>query len=165
LLKIARPQHLEAFSDPDPAPIAIHVRRGDFVQRTHYADMMNTDNSVLPLEWYIDALQAVRSVTGRATPAYVFSDGTGDELAPLLALPAVRRMDFGSGLGDMLGLSRSRLLIASGSTFSMWGSYLGQVPAIWHPRKLLQHVLIEHPEREIEWTPGDALPDWVAQVL
>ena len=165
LLKIARPQHLEAFSDPDPAPIAIHVRRGDFVQRTHYADMMNTDNSVLPLEWYIDALQAVRSDTGRATPAYVFSDGTGDELAPLLALPAVRRMDYGSGLGDMLGLSRSRLLIASGSTFSMWGSYLGQVPAIWHPQKLLQHVLIEHPEREIEWAPGGPLPDWVAQLI
>ena len=161
LLKIARPQHLAALSDPDPAPIAIHVRRGDFVQRTNYRDMVTVDNSVLPLEWYIAALQAVRSLTGRATPAYVFSDGTGDELAPLLDLPAVRRMDYGSGLGDMLGLSRGKLLIASGSTFSMWGSYLGQVPAIWHPKKLLQHVLIEHPEREIEWAPGNALPEWV----
>jgi hypothetical protein len=165
LLKIAQPQHLRAFSDPDPAPIAIHVRRGDFVQRTNYTDMVSTDNSILPLEWYIDALRAVRSITGRSTPAWVFSDGTADELAPLLGLPAVRRMDYGSGLGDMLGLSRSRLLIASGSTFSMWGSYLGQVPAIWHPQKLLQHVLIEHPEREIEWTSGDPLPRWIAQVL
>ena len=102
---------------------------------------------------------------GRDVPAQVFSDGSDEELAGLLALPAVRRMDYGSGLGDMLGLSRSRLLIASGSTFSMWGSYLGQVPAIWHPRKLLQHVLIEHPEREIEWAPGGPLPDWVAQLI
>jgi hypothetical protein len=63
-----------------------------------------------------------------------------------------------------LGLSRSRLLIASGSTFSMWGSYLGQVPAIWHPGKLLQHVLIDHPEREIEWAPGQPMPDWVSEL-
>jgi len=164
LLKIARPQHLTAFSDPEPAPIGIHVRRGDFVQQATYRDMLDIDNSVLPLDWYIDALQAVRSQAGRVVPAYVFSDGTEEELADLLGLPAVQRMDYGSGLGDMLGLSRSRLLIASGSTFSMWGSYLGQVPAIWHPKKLLQHVLLEHPEREIEWTPGNALPNWVGEV-
>ena len=79
--------------------------------------------------------------------------------------PAVRRVDYGSSLGDMLGLSRSRLLIASGSTFSMWGSYLGQVPAIWHPGKLLQHVLIAQPEREIEWAEGDTVPGWIGALL
>ena len=161
LLKIAQPQHLDAFSDPCPAPIGIHVRRGDFVQQASHADMLNIDNSLLPLDWYMNALQAIRRATGEDTPAYVFSDGSEEELAPLLALPGVLRRDYGSGLGDMLGLSRSRLLIASGSTFSMWGSYLGQVPAIWHPKKLLQNVLIEHPDREIEWAPGDALPNWI----
>ena len=164
LLKIAQPRHLRAFSDPDPAPIGIHVRRGDFVQQGSYEEMISQHNSLLPLDWYVGALQAVRAATGRGTRAYVFSDGSADELAPLLALPAVERADFGSGLGDMLGLSRSRLLIASGSTFSMWGSYLGQVPAIWHPGKLLQHLLLEHPEREIEWSEGDALPSWVAGI-
>jgi hypothetical protein len=126
--------------------------------------MVSIDNSVLPLSWYVDALQAVRTMAGRDVPAYVYSDGTDEELTGLLSLPAVRRREFGSGLGDMLGLSRSRLLIASGSTFSMWGSYLGQVPAIWHPKKLLQHVLIEHPEQEIEWAPGNALPNWVREL-
>jgi hypothetical protein len=77
----------------------------------------------------------------------------------------VQRVDYGSGLGDMLGLSRSRLLIASGSTFSMWGRYLGQVPTIWHPGKLLQHVLIAQPEREIEWAEGESLPGWVGSAL
>jgi hypothetical protein len=165
LLKIAQPRHLRAFSDPDPAPIGIHVRRGDFVQPGSYEEMINQHNSLLPLDWYVGALQAVRAATSRETRAYVFSDGSNEELAPLLDLPAVERADFGSGLGDMLGLSRSRLLIASGSTFSMWGSYLGQVPAIWHPGKLLQHLLLEHPEREIEWSEGDALPSWVADIF
>jgi hypothetical protein len=152
LLKITRPR-----VDADG--------RGDFVQQASRDDMLRIDNSLLPLEWYMAALQAVRAAAGRAVPAAVFSDGTAEELAPLLALPAVRRVDHGSGLGDMLGLSRSRLLIASGSTFSMWGSYLGQVPAIWHPGKLLQHVLIAQPEREIEWAEGDALPGWIGSVL
>jgi hypothetical protein len=164
LLRISRPQHLKAFSDPEPAPIGIHVRRGDFVQQSNYRDMLKIDNSRLPLEWYIDALHAVRSMADRDLPAYVFSDGTDEELAALLALPAVQRRDYGSSLGDMLGLSRSRLLIASGSTFSMWGSYLGQVPTIWHPGKLLQHVLLEHPDQEIEWEQGNALPSWVADI-
>lgn len=161
LLRIARPRHLAALAEPSPAPVAIHVRRGDFVQQASYDDMVRIDNSLLPLDWYIAALKAVRAAAGRDLPAWVFTDGTEEELAPLLALPAVRRQDYGSGLGDMLGLARARLLIASGSTFSMWGSYLGQVPTIWHPQKLLQHVLLNEPEKEIEWAPGDPLPDWV----
>jgi hypothetical protein len=165
LLDITRPRHLAALAEPDPAPIGIHVRRGDFVQQASRDDMLRIDNSLLPLEWYMAALQAVRAEAGRTVPAAVFSDGTAEELAPLLALPEVRRVDYGSGLGDMLGLSRSRLLIASGSTFSMWGSYLGQVPAIWHPGKLLQHVLIAQPGREIEWAEGDALPGWVGSYV
>ena len=165
LLKIARPQHLRALSDPDPAPVGIHVRRGDFVQQGSYEAMISQHNSLLPLDWYVGALRAVRAAAGRDIRAYVFSDGSSDELAPLLDLPAVERADYGSGLGDMLGLARSRLLIASGSTFSMWGSYLGQVPAIWHPGKLLMHLLLEHPEREIEWSEGDPLPGWVAEIL
>jgi hypothetical protein len=164
LLAIARPEHLTALSEPDPPPVAIHVRRGDFVQQTSYQDMVSIDNSVLPVDWYIAALQAVRTATGRDLAAAVFSDGTAEELAPLLALPGVRRFDYGSGLGDMLGLSRARLLIASGSTFSMWGSYLGQIPTIWHPQKLLQHVLIHDPDKEIEWAPGDTLPDWMRSI-
>lgn len=164
LLAIAQPQHLTALAEPDPPPLAVHVRRGDFVQQANYEEMVAVDNSVLPLDWYIAALQAVRAAAGRELPAAVFSDGTDDELAPLLGLPAVRRFDYGSGLGDMLGLSRARLLIASGSTFSMWGSYLGQVPAIWHPGKLLQHVLLKAPEKEIEWAPGTALPGWISKL-
>lgn len=165
LLEIAQPQHLRALDDTDPAPIGIHVRRGDFVQQGSYEQMISQHNSLLPLEWYVGALQAARVAAGREVRAYVFSDGTSEELAPLLGLPAVERADYGSGLGDMLGLSRSRLLIASGSTFSMWGSYLGQVPAIWHPGKLLMHLLLQHPEREIEWSGGDALPGWVTEIL
>lgn len=164
LLRITQTKHLAALAVENPAPVAIHVRRGDFVERSNYQDMVHTHNSVIPIDWYVGALQAVRLKAGEDIPAFVFSDGTEEELAPLLSIPHVQRVDYGSGLGDMLGLSRSRLLIASGSTFSMWGSYLGQVPTIWHPQKRLQQLLIEHPEYEIEWAQGDPLPDWISEV-
>jgi len=165
LRRMTLPLHLEAFSEANPAPIGIHVRRGDFIQRNSDVEIRDSHNSLLPLDWYIDALKAVRSNAGSDVPAFVFSDGTEDELRDLLALPHVKRVDYGSGLGDIFGLSRSRLLIASGSTFSMWGSYLGQAPTIWHPGKLLQPLLIENPEQEIEWAPGDSMPDWIGSLL
>lgn len=165
LRRIARPIHQSAFSEANPAPIGIHVRRGDFIQRSTDQEIRSSHNSLLPLDWYIEALKAVRSAAGSDFPAFVFSDGTAEELKALLDLPQVKRVDYGSGLGDMFGLSRSRLLIASGSTFSMWGSYLGQVPTIWHPGKLLQNLLVDHPEHEIEWAPGLPMPTWVSRLL
>lgn len=165
LKRIARPPHLAAFSEDEPAPIGIHVRRGDFNQRSIDEEIRDSHNSLLPLNWYIDALKALRAAAGSDVPAFVFSDGNEEELRELLVLPRVRRVDYGSGLGDMFGLSRSRLLIASGSTFSMWGSYLGQVPTLWHPGKLLQNLLIRHPEHEFEWAPGQPIPNWVNRQL
>jgi len=165
LRRIACPPHQAAFSEPDPAPVGIHVRRGDFIQRSNDEEVRTSHNSLLPLEWYIDALKAVRGTAGSDVPAFVFSDGTEEELKELLALPHVTRVDYGSGLGDMFGLSRSRLLIASGSTFSMWGSYLGQVPTLWHPGKMLQHLLVDHPEHEFEWAPGQPVPGWINPLL
>lgn len=98
-------------------------------------------------------------------PAQVFSDFNDAELRRLLDRPLVKRADYGSGLGDMLGLASSRALIASGSTLSMWGTFLGQVPTVWHPGKMLQSLLIEEPGRETEWAQGNAPPHWAANVL
>ena len=165
LLAMARPAHSRALRNPDRAPIAIHVRRGDFTNRGNQQDTISYNNSMLPIEWYVGALAALREAAGYEVPADVFSDGTEDELRPLLTCNAVRRADYGSGLGDMIGLASSRALIASGSTFSMWGTFLGQVPTVWHPGKLLQPLLIDTPDHETEWAPGDPPPTWAAGVL
>jgi len=161
LLAMTREEHLAGFLAPDPAPVGIHIRRGDFLQRTTYEQMVSAHNSLLPLSWYIDALESVRNRCGKPVPAYVFSDGEDEELAPLLSLENVRRVEFGSSIADILALSRSRLIIASGSTFSQWASYLGQVPTIAHPGKIDQPVMLEHTGTEIEWAPGDVMPDWI----
>jgi len=165
LLAMTRKPHLAGYA-PDPkAPIGIHVRRGDFVWQPDVETMVEKDNSALPIEWYAATLQAVRECIGKPVPARVFSDGTDDELARLVGMPAVRRVEFGSSLADLLALSRCSLIIASGSTFSMWASYLHQVPTIWHPGKLLQKVHLVDRGQEVEWYPGRDLPGWLGEVL
>ncbi len=165
LLAIARPEHCKALSNTRRAPIAIHVRCGDFTARDSQLDTISKANSMLPIDWYIGALEALRSAAGWQVPAQVFSDGTEEQVRPLLDCGAVTRADYGSGLGDMIGLAASSALIASGSTFSMWGSFLGQVPTVWHPGKMLQPLHGEGPDCESEWAIGDAPPPWAAKVL
>jgi hypothetical protein len=161
LLSMTREEHLAGFKATDPAPIGIHIRRGDFLQRSSYEQTVNSHNSLLPLSWYIAALKSVRQLCGRAVPAFVFSDGQDEELSPLLSMENVKRTEFGSSIADILALSRSRLLIASGSTFSQWASYLGQVPTIAHPGKVDQSVMLSDRTAELEWEPEDIMPEWV----
>lgn len=161
LLEMTRPRHLVGFREPDPAPVSIHVRLGDFVRQPDRESTIRADNSALPIEWYKAALEAVRDRLGTEVRAQVFSDGADDELRPLLNMSGVTRVTWGSSIADMLALSRSRILIASGSTFSMWPSYLGQVPTIWHPGKLLQSVHLGPDRCEIEWAAGEPMPDWI----
>ncbi len=44
-----------------------------------------------------------------------------------------QRRDTGSAIGDMLLLSRAEVFLASGSSFSAWASFLGQMPTLTHP--------------------------------
>ena len=44
-------------------------------------------------------------------------------------------------ISDMIGLSQSKLLIASASTFSMWASFLGQNHTIWFPGQMRQNLI------------------------
>ena len=85
---------------------------------------------------------------------------TQDELSELLALPDCVRCGFTSSIGDMIGLSRASILVASGSTFSMWASYLGRMPVVWHPGQLRQRLYYENSNTEIEFDPSkQQLPD------
>jgi hypothetical protein len=69
----------------------------------------------------------------------VYSDGTAEQLAKLLALPNVTRAAKQESVTDLLCMTKSAALVASGSGFSLWSSFLGQVPTIYYPgRKRVQ---------------------------
>jgi hypothetical protein len=155
LLRIVLPEHKRALETGFSPDVAIHVRLGDFVY-----DDPSRGNTRIDLGWYIGILNRLREHLGVNSVA-LFSDGTDEELAPLLSIEGVTRVTFGSSIADIIGLSCARIFIASGSTFSMWASYLGQMPTIWFPRRL-HHPILKDSRREI-MTPLELPGEFIAQ--
>jgi hypothetical protein len=99
--------------------VAMHVRRGDF-----------SDAARTPLSWFTAALRAIRRKLNADVPALVVSDGSAADLGEVLAEPHVELVRTGVPLADLLVLSRARVLLASGSSFSAWAAFLGGMPAV-----------------------------------
>ena len=155
LYKIVAPQILQKVALIREPYIAMHVRRGD----VNIPVLM--DKHYTPLDWFVAAAKTIRrEAAWRDLPIHVVSDGHEHELTGLLAVPNCRLVTLGSAIGDMLLLAKARLLFASAhSTFSMWGSYLGRVPALYYPSKMDENVF---PPGSVifegEWSAGQPLP-------
>jgi len=151
LINMTRPHHKRSLAFDFSGSVSVHVRMGEFTVPSD-ASVLKTgaENLRHPMSWYAEQVTRIRRACGRDITAYVFSDGTDEELAELLALPNTRRMFFGSSLGDLLALSRAEVLVASGSTFSMWASYLGRMPVIWHTGQIRQRLYYDRPDFEIQ---------------
>lgn len=156
LRAIVRPSLLDV---PPAVPfIAVHVRLGDFA-RSVDGPTAGHLNTRLPLDWYCEAVRAISSRMS-GVPVHVFSDGGAQELRPLLELPRVSLRDTVSAVTDLLGMSRASALVASGSSFSMWASFLGQMPTLWFPGQRRQRLVEDVDARfEPEWQQGDPLPE------
>lgn len=102
--------------------IAVHVRLGDYNQSLR-----------IPLEWYDGIINKLLEFDSTLRFA-LFSDGTDEELELLLRHPEVVRHFYGNAFADMTAISKCRMLVASDSTFSAWGAYLGQIPIIFNRR-------------------------------
>lgn len=161
LISITRPEHLKGLLAARDNSIAVHVRLGDFaVPENGDRQIRSGDpNLRIPLGWYGNMIAACRRALGYEVGVRIFSDGSEAEVRPLLNIPGVRRASFGTSIGDLLALSAAPLLIASGSTFSMWASYLGRMPVIWYPGQLKCRLYYDQPEAEIELESGDDLPE------
>lgn len=131
--------------------ICMHIRLGDFTRGTEADLKAGNPNTSIPIEWYIDVIQQIRDAVSETLPVYIFSDGSREELEDILALPGVQQVTFGTAIGDILAMSKARLFVASGSTFSRWVRYLGRMNTITYPGQLKQHLLEENePAFEIE---------------
>jgi hypothetical protein len=115
--------------------IGLNVRRGkDFRDAKRPADWLCQGGLRTPLRWFIDMLRYVRERVGQDTPALLVSDGSPDDLQPLLACGNVTFARPGCAASDLLLLSKTKVLIGSGgSSFSAWASYFGRMPTITHP--------------------------------
>lgn len=145
--------------------LAAHIRLGDF-HRTNAGDLAaGRKNTSSPIDWFVHAIASARGALGEELPVRVFSDGSDEQIRPVLAMPRVERSMNASPITDMLDIAQARCLIASGSNFSLWGSYLGQVPRVFHPGQKIARVLIDD-SLEVALAPGDgALPPSFVQAL
>jgi hypothetical protein len=164
LLKIINPYHIEKAEEFNPNSVALHIRMGDFEEPENEQLLRDGAwNYRLPLKWYIAIIEKIRLKSN--LPIYIFSDATNKELEEILAFDNCKRAYFGSAISDMIALSRCKLLVSSASTFSMWASFLGQIPTIWFPGQMRQK-LISNPsifEGEIDYT--DKLPTTLINTL
>jgi hypothetical protein len=97
-----------------------------------------------PIAWFRETLLAIRTAAGWPVPAMVVSDGTAEQLRPLLELPGMKLLSPSNAIVDLLALSRTRLLLGSGSSsFSAWAAFLGQQTAITAPGHPFSTVKLE----------------------
>ena len=143
--------------------IAMHVRRGDITRQGFSEEQLVDVRQFTPLSWFVAMVHAMRRVDGaRDRTVVVFSDGSPDELADLLALDGVRLHMRRSAITDLWLMSTATALFGSGfSTFGMWASYLGGMPTFYAPGKLQQRVQAGRSRAvELEIAPGDGLPGY-----
>lgn len=113
--------------------IGVHIRMGDFSVPKDLDEIRNADALYfrLPHEWYILAITQIRKQLNENLKVILFSDGTPDQLKSILKLPNTELSVGGAAITDLLMLSKANVIVASGSTFSMWAAFLGQKPSIW----------------------------------
>lgn len=117
---ITKPKTIALVDEADlKDKVAVHVRLGDYLSELR-----------VDISWYKAMIEKMLDVNP-CQQFTLFSDGTEQELASLLQIPNVKRAFYGNAYADMYAISRCKMLIASDSTFSAWGAFLGQKPIIF----------------------------------
>ena len=133
ILSSACPKVREIYYNYNKQNIGVHIRLGDY----------NIDGRT-PMDWYVNAIETLqREINYSDTNFIVFSDGTDEELKPILSLKNCKRITQPNALSDILCLSKSQLIIGSNSTFSAWGAFLGEKPFIRHEKFYLGKIHME----------------------
>jgi len=165
LLAMVRPSHLGCTEVDFKNSIMVNVRLGDFTAPAVNCPLIpGSYNQRTTIEWYVKAVQELRGTFGTEWPAYIVSDGTDDELRPLLRLENTHRLRV-QNLAGLLTLSRAHVLVASGSTYSMWASFLGHMPVLWPPGQRRQLLYPGRSAAEPEWNPGVRLSTGFLEVV
>lgn len=121
--------------------IAVHIRFGDFQAANIEKSNAGVSNTRLPQSWYISMIEKGRKLFGSRTRVNIFSDAKNSEISDILAIDNVYRVERGNAIEHILAIGAHKFFIASGSTFSMWASFLGQPSTVWFPGQLKQKLL------------------------
>ena len=128
--------------DPDKLLVGMHVRLGDFKPAVAAAEHHRVANVSLPLEWFCNIADSLRSVLGDQVQFLLVSDGTPEQLRPLMSrLPCITTADLpDADCSDVLALADSDLLVCSASTYSHLAAFLSDSPYVWFAPNLYRHA-------------------------
>ncbi|MEL6330864.1 MAG: hypothetical protein AAFR38_14530 [Planctomycetota bacterium] len=148
--------------------IAIHVRRGDkkVMSEGQQVDLYRESSWVMRDAWYKRALAATREAIGTDAPAVVFSDGSDEQIADILAEPGTTRAPKSPSIVDILLLAGGKILIGtSNSSFSLWAALIADIPSVWYPGAA-KHMYPGDPSLLIETTEaGEVSPEQAAVLV
>ena len=162
LLQITKPPFRPAA--PGGPFISVHVRFGDFAPPASESELTRgMTNRRLPIEWYLEMLSAIARRRDELS-IVIYSDGSDEELAPILAFPGVTRSSSRVAVTDLLSMAQSQLMISSGSGLSRFGAFLGQVPRICYPGQRIVSVL-DNPAMEVECSTASQADSFLRQFL
>lgn len=119
--------------NPACLTIGMHVRLGDFRPTTEVKTYQGQFNVSLPIEWYVRVARSIVEHLGDKAQFLVVSDGTSQQLAPLLnCCNAITTLDIpDSDISDMLALAKADLLVCSVSSYSTFAAFLSDAPYLW----------------------------------
>ena len=132
--------------------VAIHIRLGDY-----------TSKNRIPLSWYASIINEIHQIAPERK-IHIFSDGKPEELADILSLPNTSLAFFGNALADIMAISQCALVVASDSTFSAWGAFLGNKPIVFS-RRHFPPVFPTNSTPEIVLGENTQLPHSIQSVL
>lgn len=123
LSEMINPKAIEKVREKDLKDvIAVHVRLGDYLPHLR-----------VDIDWYKKIIENIIKINPNQK-IYIFSDGTDEEISPLLINENVKRAFYGNALADIWAISKTKLVIASDSTFSAWGAFIGKIPIVFSKR-------------------------------
>ena len=131
ITRLLSPKIKETIVKSEVSDIALHIRRGDFIAQDDARFSLGGPYCQLPIAYYRDAIQTIRSLRPELHSVMIFSDGHDFELQSLLEIPGVRRAPLQDAIVDLMLLSRSRVIVTSPwSTFSYVAGFLSSADVI-----------------------------------
>lgn len=141
LLALLTPARRREFEHGPKPAVCVHVRLADFRPLRSGEDFARVGGVRTPADYFVRLIAGIRQVHGSPLPVTLVTDGTRDQLRELLAVPGVELGPRQTALGDILMMSACKVLVPSaGSTFGLWGGFLGENALLLHPDHLHQPV-------------------------
>lgn len=171
LIRILNPDILDEVN-AIPQRVAVHIRLGDFkpVSEELEAFPEKTTNTRVPLKWYKKAMYALVHEHPSLNKFTLFSDGTKEELADIVAFLKMKdetvvdqsfdidlEVDQSSNpMTALLRMSTASFLIGSNSTYSYFANYFGQMPSLYFPGSINLPRGVVYRKGE----PTDLMQEW-----